>query len=642
MELKVILDMKRIFLNILIIASLLSCSKKSNLNYDSVGTPIRFYSNSELLTKSNTNLNEDGSLKVQWSEEDMIGIYGQIDGRSVGDNYAYVVTPNQDNASNCSLTASNSSKIFLISDAAEQGYFAYFPYEKFENVALTPSQHPIKLSSVQIQNKVNSPEHISKYSIYTSTPQNIKLKEQSSPVNFVFSNLYSIVEFKLKMADNCPIKEVPIKQLKLNASRPLSINSGYVDLTLNKLSETSNISIENGVNEVVLSFDTDVCLSKNEFSSFYMIVAPGQHSSETLRLTITAIDNSTYTIDNIPTINFIANKHYVQEYTLDLNVFEVADPFIIDMPTLTCKVDEPLTINFSGKASEVELWTGEIGHDYVYSGKDRFIDPDISFNFKMLLNSGVQRHPLSVKYSRDYNGGNTEADVLSATWYDVSDEFSMTTTIYTVDIPDKVGENSVPKDAGTVNCSKWFEGDDRSCYIAFFYHVDKYDENYLDIATGTQGNGRTYVYLYDCVVRSQFRTESIFEELYKQSYVIGENNDAYPVYIKGSTFGAEDGTNPIRVFNYMGYNSVIRFGSAFRPTIEKNSYLILPKITKPNAKNVGPDTPIIIKSELDSMPSNYTYVFSEPGIYKVKIIGTVLTLYGKKEIIKESEIVVTK
>ena len=110
----------------------------------------------------------------------------------------------------------------------------------------------------------------------------------------------------------------------------------------------------------------------------------------------------------------------------------------------------------------------------------------------------------------------------------------------------------------------------------------------------------------------------------------------------GSTFDdKEDGSNPLRVLTYSGYPHTLRLGSAFRPTVEKNSYIVLPRLERPEAKNVGKDQPFVVKSENDPVPTSYEYVFTQPGVYEVAVVGTSQTLTGPKAIVKQATVTVT-
>ena len=608
------------------------------------GEPVRF-SASGVSTRTSVEAGTDGCLTISWAEGDQVGIYGMSDGRSIGNNYTYVSVPFEEEPSRCSFSAEDPSKLFTWKHETAQGYYAYYPYTQVEGRELSATTHPFSLPAAQTQSAANSPEHLARYGLLTAQPVEIAASDEAhGGVQFNFSNAFSIVELRLKMTADCPIETVPLKQIRLVAeSGNLAIPTGTIDLTVPIGSDPElPVTVEEGSPEVVLGFDGSFEVGKEAYVSAYLLVAPGSHAAGSVRLELTAIDNSIRSTTFSEAISLLPNHHYTKTFDLSLDEFEPVDEFEAELPVLTCKVGEPLTINMKGMADQVDFWSGEEGHDYAYSEKDRIQEANMSMNFSMLLGSGTQRSPLTVKYSTDFDGTMTEEAVLAATWTDVTSLFDLATAIYGTDITSEgITPTTPPHNVGNVNCSDWFTGESNSCYIALFYHIDKYDASYKDPVTGTAGNGRTFVYIHDMWVRAQYKSEPTYTELYRQEYVDGETNPAYPTVILGSTFGDEDGSNPLRVFAYTNYPYVMRLGAAFRPSVEKNSYLVLPRLERPAAKNVGKDQPFVVKTANDPVPSSYEYVFTQPGTYEVVVVGVMQTLAGPKEIVKEATVTVT-
>ncbi len=443
------------------------------------------------------------------------------------------------------------------------------------------------------------------------------------------------------MSADCPVASVPVKQLELvSEAADLTVPAGTIDLT--QADARQAITVEDGSRSATVKFETYPGLNKNGYTSIWLVVAPGLHPAGSLRLELTAIDNSRNAFTIPEAVEFKPNRHYVREYELSIDGFVQADVFDAEIPVLECKAGEPLTVKMTGVAEKIDFWSGEEGHDYAYSDKDRMQEASMSLNFKMLLNSGTQRRPAKVKYSTDFDGTMTEAGILAATWTDVTDEFDMTTYIYGTDTKTTVGATTVPHDAGTVDCTAWFTGEGRSCCVAFFYTVEKNDPAYVDPDTGTKEKGRTYFYLHDSWVRAAYKSESSYTEIYRQTYTEGNTTDpTMPIVVLDSNFGAEDGTNPVRKFAYGGYTSVIRLGAVFKPAVDKHSWLVLPKLVRPEAKNVGKDSPIVVKGAADVQPATYEYLFTQPGTYEVAIVGTVPTLAGEKKIVKQATVTVT-
>ena len=603
------------------------------------------FSAGEPTTRTEVGTNDDRTLAITWAEADEVGIYGRKDNRSSGDNYAYTATPYKSDATRCSFSASDTYELFTWTKNAAQGFYAYYPYTKIDDRTPNPEAHPFSLPALQTQSEGNSPAHIARYGLMTAAPVNIPAGTVSEgAIQFNFANIFSIVELRFKMTADCAIASVPVKQVRLlSDAAALAIPAGTIDLT-RTIDPAATLPVvgEEESQSLTLTFDTNLAVTKTDYVSAYLVAAPGTHPAGTLRFEVTAIDNSTYSY-TIPE-QVTLHRHYTKSYELSLDEFILSDEFEAEIPVLSCKVGEPLTVSMTGIADRVDFWSGEEGHDYAYAEKDRMQEPDMTMNFMMLLNSGTQRHPAKVMYSTDFDGTMTQTGILAATWTDVSDRFDMTKPIHGVDSGYPAATASTkPYDAGTADCTDWFSGEGNSCWIAFFYHVDKFDADYTDPETGTAGNGRTYFYSYDMWVRAQYKSESSYTEIYRQKYADGVSDPDYPTFVQGSTFDSGDGTNPFRLFtNYTGYSCVLRLGAAFRPTVDKDSYLVMPKLTRPEAKNVGKDSPFVIKASDDEQPASYQYTFTAPGTYEVAVVGTVQTLGGEKQILLRKSVSVTE
>lgn len=595
-------------------------------------------------TRTIVDTDADRRLTIVWAGADEVGIYGTSDGLPTGNNFSYVATPAREDPSCCTFSAKETASMFKWIDNTAQGYYAYYPYAEVKDREPNAAAHPFSLPAEQVQDEADSPAHIAQYGLMAATPVEVAASDKSrGGIRFEFANVFSIVELRFRMTSDCSLASVPVKKVGLvSQAADLAIPAGTIDLTKAVATDAAlPVSVEEGSRSVAVSFGTNPGLAKGKYTSVYLVVAPGSHPAGSLRFEVTAIDNSVNAFTIPEAVAFRPNRHYTREYELTLDGFVQADLFEADIPVLSCKAGEPLTVDMTGVADKIDFWSGEEGHDYAYADKDRMQYPAMSMNFMMLLNSGTQRTPAKVKYSTDFDGTMTEQGILAATWHDVSSQFDITTYIYGTDTKTTVGASTPPHNAGVADCSAWFTGEGGTCYIALFYHVDKYDADYTDPETGTAGNGRTYFYLHDMWVRAQYKSESTFTEIYRHKYVKNESNPEYPTVVHGATFGSEDGSNPMNVYSYGSYPYVLRLGAAFRPTSGKDSYIVIPRLVRPDAKNVGKDSPFVVKGEADAQPASYQYVFDKPGIYDVAVVGRVQTLSGEKKIVKQATVTVT-
>ena len=615
------------------------------------GTPVQFSAaqGNTPDTRTEVSAGDDGLLDIVWSADDAIGIYGMVDGRSSGSNVEYAVTPS-DNGSDATLSAVDPSEMFTWQSGVDQGYYAYYPYDDDETVDWQVQAHPFSLPSVQVQQAGNSPAHLSDYLLMTAKQEFSADDNAGGNVRYVFRNIFSVVEFRLKMDAQLSIDAVPVKNAVLSsASTDLAWPEATIDLTAEVADEASlPVTVTASGKEISLDITENADLVKDGYTSLWFVAAPGVHGAGDLTLRLTAIDNSVYTLTIPEGVTFLPNRHYVREYELSLDGFIPEQDFDVEIPELTVNAGEPLAILTEGTAETIEIWTGEEGHDFEYSDKDRMQEPVMTVNFKMALQSGTQRHPAAIKYSHDFSGEMTEEAILAATWTDVSDEFDFTTFIYNVD-NDEDAQDNEPHDAGIVDCTDWFSEDTRTCRIAFFYHIDAYDADYVDEQTGTAGNGRTFFYLWDMWVRSQYPSEETFEEVYRQIYAADDSgrDETWPTFVEGEGFVASDANdynNRIRVYSYLNgkYPYVVRLGSTFRPTTDRNSWFVLPELTRPEAKNVGRDTPVLLKDTDEQMQQQYTWTFDTPGTYNVVVVGTIMTLAGETYVTREFEVTVNE
>lgn len=628
-------------------AALLFAGCNQDLDSDTIpqGTePIRFGASGTPSSRTIVDSDTDRSLMITWTDTDEVGIYGVAAGRSIGDNVAYIATPDKADASRCTFSAKESLSMFKWISNTEQGYYAYYPHNAMDGL-FKATEHPVRLPAIQTQRAADSPAHIAQYGFMTAQPVQIAATAKNQGINFQFANIFSIVELRLKMTSDCPIASVPIKQVKIvSQAAMLSLEQGTIDLTRAVTVEDYPVSVISGDKSVSTVFEANPGLSKSQYASVYLIALPGTHPAGSLQLEITAIDNSVNTIALPEAVTLTPNRHYTRTFELSINDFQQANPFDVEFPTLSCKQTEPLSINLKGIADKIDFWSGEQSHDYAYSNQDRIQEPMMSVNFWSLLQNGYQRTPAKVKYSTDFNGTMDETNILSATWTDVTSQFTIPTHLVGVDDELTSVATVPPVSSGTVDCSSWFPQSNRSCYMAIFYHIDKYDANWVDpVKNMVTGNGRTFFYLHDMWVRAQYKSETTYSELYRHKYVKTETNPAYPTVVFGATYTNEDSASTrLSTYSYGTYPYVMRIGSTFTPkTSDKNAYIILPKITRPEAKNVGKDTPIVVMSEGGVQPETYQYTFSQAGVYQIAVVGTVQTLSGKKQIVKQATITVT-
>lgn len=614
------------------------------------GTPIAFYAQRNVQTK--TNVVQDGrSVQISWAEGDSVAFWSSVNGQLCDRNIAYYV--DDIDKTRCILKAADPNRMVYWSRGNVQDIYAYYPYSPNIATESDITRIPISVPSQQVQSGADSPAHIGKYGFMYAQPCHITPEtDMSEGVSLVFKQLFSIMNIRLKLTPDCAISEIPVIRMKLeSASTALAYDKATVDMTSED--DIPVLKPEDTSNSVVLTFAENVVLNKENYVSFYMLVAPGLHSAEDLKLEVVAKDNSVYSVQIDAGVDIESNKVYVRDFDLSLDNFIQADPYEIEIPSLSLNAGEDLVVNMSGSASSIEFWSGEYKHDYTYSDKERINKAKLMMNFKMLLVNGEYRTPVTLKYSKDYDGTLTEAAIKKANWVDVSDDFLWSTVLYRMD-KDENGntipwDNTVePHDSGIVDISDWFDGVE-SCHVAFFYET---------------GPKRTFFYLYDNVISAQYDNEPEVSVIYQQSGKIlktsGEFSTIVPVddktlspsLVYGESMStALDIGDGLAMSDYSAtlgaYKYIIRLGAknmfTDRPSDDpwKRSYLVLPRLSRPKDINLGYDSPFVVKRAEDETPTTWTHKFDAPGVYNIVFVVTTESLTGTEYKTYEYQVIVS-
>ena len=625
--------MKRIVTTTILLASVLATSCRTdstNGEWLPVGDEVMFTGG----VPTRTDISEtDGNLAVTWRETDEVGIYGIRGENVLGGNYGYSAVPDSD-ASSCVFRPLSSRHAF--SDAAAGDvYYAIYPYDG--GAGNDPSKAALSLPPVQTQRAENDLTHLSRYAAMVSSPAVVENAESNVQLNF--HGLFAIVEMKLRLDTRSTLERVPLKRLALvSKGSDLAFTDATVDLT--SFSEqgvsVSPVSIVSGSRSAELVFEDDTYIPK-EYVSFYFVVATGSHPSGDMTLEVTASDNSVNTIELSGDIVFESNRRYSKYVDISLDDFIQAEPFDVTTESLSVKAGTPVNFAFSGLADRIMFYSGEKGHEYVYSEKGR--PADVSINFFSLYYNGVQRDCVTLKYSYDfkleYDGYTVisdESDIKAATWHDVSSDFVLPP--YITNIDPEANLITDPYDSGTVDVSDWFSDDNETVTFAFFYHVDKYDANYVDEKTGTVGNGRTWYQLYT------FLAQATFDDGSQTTLVeLKEGDHTQLEIIHGDSYADEPDSQHCKKNISSGGTTVIRMQATFKAADDRDAYIVTKPITRPCA---DPDEGLTVKGDSDIQPTGYDYVFDTPGQYRVTFVGTVSTLYGEDKVVREFDLTVTE
>lgn len=625
--------MKKILLSICTIVVLASCKsdRLDTLGGESGSANAIVFSGSSGSGKSSRTIVENNGtdFSVAWTKKDEIGIFGRSGQKSIGDNYRYAVLPDEYTVNLCKFAPFDIDKMFEW-DGSEQIFSAYHPYDK--SAGTNAASMPLKLDPKQVQDELNLSAHLSKYSFMKANPVTLSASQgKPKGTNLVFHNIFSIVEFKLKMNSSTSIA-VPIKSIKLvSKSVNLAFNGGTIDLTtaIEKDYTTLPVTITDGSKEVELSFGKETTLTKADGQSLYMMVLAGEHLDDDLSLEVTAIDNSIATIE-LPAVTFKSNRNYTRSYTLALADFKQANEFDASIDNTTFRVGENVTFNLDGTADKVGFFSGEKYSEYAYAATDRKEYPQLDMSFLSQLQSGAQPTPLKVKYSTDFSGTATESDILAATWTDMSDKFVLATTIESTS-PTKAADFVKMVNSGKYDITSLVPASG-SLYICFFFHVDPY--------VTALANGRTGVYI------ANFMIDQSYKDL--KSPQLEESKTTVSLFAGASyaTASPVDTNLPTwydsKVDGGVTLPTMFRFFSTFQPKTAREAYAVSIAINRGEERNVGKDLPTEVKKSTDPIPATYSHKYTKPGTYKVVLLGESTTLTGDKQVVKEFDITITE
>lgn len=572
---------------------------------------------------------QEGSIRLAWSDGDNVGLYGLRNGRPLGGNFSYYAVANGDDPSTCTFRPVSSGNAFRDA-AAGDAYYGYYPYSRAAGD--DPVHAEVSLPATQYQKTVGDMSHISAYNIMKARP--VAVAADGDDVALEFHGIFSIVELRLRLSDGSVLDEVPIKKIALtSASADMAVVHGELDLTA-PLGE-NDLRVVEGGRSVALLFDGLQTLTE-EYGSFYFVVAAGAHPSGDITLEVTAVDNSVNTTVLTGVVDFKPNRRYVKSVELAVDDFAAGEPFDAVPSATTIRAGETVNFVFSGSADKIEFFSGEKGHEYRYSVLGR--PAAVYMNFFSLYYNGAQRECVKLKYSTDFvlryaDDGtllSTEDDISNASWTDVTDEFVLPPYITNID-PEANAINN-PYDSGTVDVSAWF-ADDKPVTFAFFYHVDKYDASYIDEKTGKTGNGRTWYQLYTYLAQARFDDGTEPSALVE----LKATDQSQLEIIHGASYADEPANQHCMKNVSSGGTRIIRMQATFQAKGDRDAYVVTKPVVRP--RHVA-DTGITVKDTADTQPAKYAYLFSEAGTYIVTVKGTVVTLTGSEEVIKEFVITV--
>lgn len=245
--------------------------------------------------------------------------------------------------------------------------------------------------------------------------------------------------------------------------------------------------------------------------------------------------------------------------------------FGVTTPSTTYKVGDTVHFNFTGNPDFISFYSGEDGNNYEFRNRTT-VDGKPQLEFTSYAQYGTQQNTLQLQVSNDFSGTYNAAQIGQATWTDITGRATLST-----------GANNTP--SGVIDLSD-FLAKKKPIYVAFKY-------------TGTTGS-----------TQKTWTINNLTLDLKKT------NNTTLPVTdIASAGWRQVSILNPAAVWTFNATQIRIAGGNA---TAVDNEDWVISKLLYLN--NVSPDIAVPIKNITQKVDS-YSYVFTQPGTYKVVFLA---------------------
>lgn len=538
-------------------------------------------------TKVGWNLAE--GIDVSWQDTDKVGIFAYDSDESLGTNCPYGIDSILEGGHGCTFIPADKSEYVKFRQNASVKFYSYYPYLEGQN---DPATVKCAIPSIQIQQSAGSTAHLSSTAIFKAVPQTVETTLDKGEVKFSYSNVSPVLELSIKLSSSSSVN-VPIKQIALKSANGVVLSSD--DAVLDLTSPDNAVKLVNGSPEVKLDMASNVTLAKGATTKFYCLVAPGSHVADDLKVEVMAIDNSVATVSIPDAVSFLGGKVYRKTIEISTSDFVAADPFAIVQSSVSGKVGEPVTFDFTGMTSVIKLFSGDRGHDVAYKDMDRMERAkEMGLSFTMRGDPSGSANAFNpgyaaLTYSTDFDGTMTESDVNAATWTDISSHFTLPSAIKT-DTP-----------SGTYDIAPLYPSDKDDIYVRFDYKFN----------AGTSEIGRTIIYVKTFDVVASYPD---FPSVAAYSLTTVGWNALLPSTNTGGAKVVLPGSN-------------IQFtAGSWKPAADGQAWVIA-KLSAYKF-NLGKDVAHSVKAAGEPMPASYQYTYAAAGTYSAVFEITTESIFG--------------
>lgn len=261
---------------------------------------------------------------------------------------------------------------------------------------------------------------------------------------------------------------------------------------------------------------------------------------------------------------------------------------------LTYAAGDTIKFRFSGYADNIVLWSGKPGEKYEFRNRTFMEGNMVTLNFKSFSQLGVvDQSNIKMLVSTDFTGVYDSANIKSATWTDITNRAIWSS-----------GADQTP--SGDVDISD-FAATNKEFAIAFRYVTSEVK----DAATQNRWVFRSF----DMISTS---TEGAITTLATMSTAGWKEWSFLDAATKWTISSTQLVSN--------------------RSMTELNDDWVITKLFNPN--KVSPDRGFVVKS-IETGMVDHEVVYTQPGTYKVTVVGVNANSKQQKEVIRELELTIT-
>ncbi|WP_119079797.1 DUF5017 domain-containing protein [Chitinophaga alhagiae] len=269
--------------------------------------------------------------------------------------------------------------------------------------------------------------------------------------------------------------------------------------------------------------------------------------------------------------------------------------FQVHTSSLTYKAGDTVRFVFSGNPDNITFFSGEPGHNYEFRKRTSAAN-DLQVQFSTWVRYGLVRDNLQLMVSNNFNGKATAEDLAAATWTDISDRAVFST-----------GVDRTP--SGVVSLKEFARPPEDSAlvYVAFRYTDYK----------KPQGQNQW-------VIRT-FEANNVSDDGVVSPLAVMSTGGWLQVDVKNPGFKWTITTAQLLIANAPG-------------TADDNEDWVISKGFNP--WQIKPDVGTALKN-VSTVLEEHTYVYKEPGTYKVIFDASAVRYTGEKRLLREINLTIT-